>query len=136
MPFAKCYFHTVWATHRRAAVINPLIERVIFEAIRAKSVEMDCVVLAINGVADHVHVAIQIPPKLAPAELLRNVKGLSARQVNDSFPDLPSRFRWQDSYGILTFGATNLPFVTQYIENQKTHHAANAIRPYLERTDD
>ncbi|MEO8609175.1 MAG: IS200/IS605 family transposase [Chloroflexota bacterium] len=136
MPFSKCYFHAVWSTHRREAVITPRLETVIFEAIRAKSVEMECDILAMNGVEDHVHVAARLPPKIAPAEWLRNIKGLSARQVNDSFPDLASRFRWQDSYGLLTFGAKNLPFVTRYIENQKIHHAASTIEPYMEQTDD
>ena len=136
MPFWKCYFHAVWATHRREAVITPPLEAVIFEAIRYKSTEMECAILALNGIEDHIHVAVSIPPKVAPAEWLRNIKGLSTRQINDSFPDLPSRFRWQDSYGLLTFGAKNLSFVSQYIENQKSHHAANTIQPYLEQTED
>jgi REP-associated tyrosine transposase len=136
MPFWKCYFHAVWATHKRETVILPALEAVIFEAIQSKSAEMECTILALNGTEDHVHVAVSIPPKIAPAEWLRNIKGLSARQVNDSFPDLTSRFRWQESYGLLTFGAKNLSFVTQYIENQKFHHGANTIQPYLEQTED
>jgi putative transposase len=89
---------------------------------------MECAILAMNAAEDHVHVAASIPPKVAPAEWLRNIKGLSARQVNDAFPDLSARFRWQDSYGLLTF-------VTQYIENQKSHHAMNTIEPFLEQVD-
>jgi len=136
MSFWKCYFHAVWATHKRESVITSQIEIVIFEAIRHKSAEMECVILALNGVEDHIHVAVSIPPKIAPAERLRNVKGLSARQVNDSFPDLMPRFRWQDGYGLLTFGAKNMPFVVQYIENQKMHHNMRTLEPYLEQVDD
>lgn len=136
MPFWKCYYHVVWATHNREPWITPEIETIIFRTIQSKSQLLGCPVLTINGIADHIHVAVNIPPKVAPAEWARNVKGFSAHEVNASFPNLLTTFRWQTSYGLLTFGEKTLPFITDYIVHQKERHAAKLLEPYLERTED
>src|SRR5690242_8798465 len=108
MPFWKCYFHTIWATYRREPIITSPIEAIIWDTIRRKSAAMECEILAMDGVANHIHVAVCIPPKISAGEWVRSMKGLSSHEVNAMFPNLPSRFRWQSSYGVLTFGAKNL----------------------------
>lgn len=136
MPFWRCFYHAIWSTYKREPIITTAVEKVVFEAIIAKSRAMGGTVHAVNGVADHVHVAVSFPPNIAGAEWLRNVKGLSAHNVNDLFPNMDSRFGWQKGYGLLTFGKRNLADVVAYIENQKSHHALNSLQNYLEQTDD
>ena len=136
MPFWKCFYHAIWSTHGREPMITNAIEKVIFEAIRAKTRAMDGTIFAMNGVEDHIHVALSFPPHIAGAEWVRIVKGLSAHNVNDSFPNLESRFQWQKGYGLLTFGANALPDVVRYVEQQKSHHASKTINAYLEQCDD
>jgi putative transposase len=135
MPFWKCYYHAVWTTFHREPAITPQIEPVIIDTVKRKSSMLNCPILAISTVTDHIHIAVSITPGIAAAEWVRNVKGLSTREVNSLFPDLPSHFRWQKSYGLLTCGEKNLPFVVSYIERQKEHHANNTLEPYLERID-
>jgi len=62
-------------------------------------------------------------------------KGVSTHEVNTLFPDLPSSFKWQKSYGVLTYGEKHLSFVVAYVKNQKENHANNSIQPYLELMD-
>ena len=81
---------------------------------------------------DHIHIAVSIPPKIAGARWVKNIKGSTSYEVNQIFPNLPARFRWQGSYSLHTFGAKNLHYVVDYVENQKAHHATNSIVPYLE----
>ncbi|MCA0457967.1 MAG: IS200/IS605 family transposase [Chloroflexi bacterium] len=135
MPFWKCFYHAIWSTHKRQPLINEALEKVIFEAIIAKTRSMGGTVHAVNGIADHVHVAVSFPPTVAGTTWLQQVKGLSAHNVNDLFPNLDTHFRWQKGYGLLTFGARNLPKVVGYVNNQKTHHSVNTIIQYLEETD-
>ncbi len=132
MPFWRCFYHIVWSTRQRAPAITAQNEPVVFGAIQAKSHEMGCQVLAVNGVEDHIHVAVAIPPNLAVAEWVRNVKGASSHQVNTQMPDEAGPFRWQGGYSVLTFGARNQHFVVEYIQNQKQHHAGGTLEPYLE----
>lgn len=135
MPFWRCFYHAIWSTYKREPLITTVVEKVIFEAIIAKSKSMGGRVYAVNGIADHIHVAVSFPPTVAGVEWLRNVKGLSAHNVNESFPNQESLFRWQHGYGLLTFGKRNLDMVVAYIENQKSHHALNTLQSYLEQTD-
>jgi putative transposase len=90
----------------------------------------------VNTVADHIHIAACIPPKLSIAEWVKSLKGASTRAVNDQLPDLEIAFGWQQSYGVLTFGAKNSKFVIEYIEHQKEHHAKGTLEAYLEQIDD
>ena len=133
MTFWRCYYHFIWATKVREPVIDQKIEKVIFEIIRAKSSELDCHVLAINGTQDHIHVAVNIPPKVSVAEWAKAAKGVSAREINLSYPDRESRFSWQSGYGVLTFGAKHIDLVVGYIERQKEHHRMNTLIAYLEQ---
>ena len=136
MPFWKCFYHAIWSTYGRAPIITSAMERVIFEAIEAKTYTIDGTIYAINGVEDHIHVAVSFPPHVSGAEWVRIVKGLSAHNVNESFPNLETRFQWQKGYGLLTFGANTLPDVVRYIEQQKTYHANKSLNAYLEQSDD
>lgn len=120
-------------TKRRAPLIGPANELLLFEV--DKTGESGGEVLAVNAVSDHVHVAATIPPKVAVADWVKRVKGVSAYEINLRFPDSLDSFHWQDSYGVLTFGAKNLDTVVDYIQRQKEHHAQNTLIDYLEQVE-
>ena len=136
MPFWQCHYHVIWATKNRAPIITPMLEALIIESAQAKSAALECPILAINMVEDHVHVAVSILPKIPVAEWVRNIKGITAHEINQTLPDLPERFRWQQGYGVLSVGLQTLPIVIAYIERQKEHHAQQTLDPYWERIDD
>jgi putative transposase len=134
MPFTVCYYHVVWATKHRTEWLTNDIEASVLASIREISTQLKCVIYALNACANHVHVAVDIRPQIAPSDWIGRVKGTSSRQVNKTFMLLDGQFRWQKSYGLLTFGAKNLAYVVDYIERQKAHHAYGTIEPYLENT--
>jgi putative transposase len=134
--FWRCYYHFVWTTKNREALITPRHETVIYEIIREKSAELGCRILAINGTEDHVHVAISFSPNVAVKDWIKRVKGASSYAANSLVPDQAAHFRWQKGYGVLTFGAKAIPLVVAYIEQQKQHHASGQIQPYLEKSGD
>jgi putative transposase len=133
MPFWKCYYHVIWSTKNREPLILPRYECVLFDAVRSKATELQSTLLAVNGMPDHIHIAVMIPPAVAIGQWVGQVKGASSHAVNLYAPDAETKFRWQESYGVLTFGQLNLAMVTAYIERQKEHHARGALEAYLER---
>ncbi len=135
MPFARCYYHIVWTTKYRVPVIEPVVEAVIFGAIKRKSAELRCKLFAVNGTTDHVHVAVGLPPAMSPAKYIGAVKGLSSHCANHDL-ELAEPFQWQGGYGVLTFGEKVRPYVCAYIANQKSHHVQGTVQPYLEETED
>jgi putative transposase len=131
MPYTKCFYHLIWATKHRQAVITPVYETLIFEAIREKCEEMGCELLAVNAAWDHVHVAVTIPASLSIAQVTGNLKGNASRMVNAGFEN-EERFRWQESYSAFTFGEKALSDVVSYIHLQKEHHRDGTIHAYYE----
>ncbi|MCL4250551.1 MAG: IS200/IS605 family transposase [Anaerolineae bacterium] len=136
MPYWICYYHVIWATKYRAELITPPYAQIIYEAIRAKAGDLGGEALAVNGMPDHVHVAAAIPPAIAIAKWVGEIKGASSRAVNTAFPDDSARFRWQGSYGVLTVGSRQLNQVIDYITRQQEHHAQGTTNAHLERVDD
>jgi len=135
MPYWKLYYHFIWATKSRLPLIDRMFEPDLYRAIAAKAQGMGGFVHAIGGIEDHVHLAVSIPPKLAPARLVGDVKGNSSHYVNHVIkPDF--EFYWQDEYGVLTFGEKNLSTVVRYVHDQKKHHAEGTLIAAMERIDE
>jgi putative transposase len=132
MPYWTLYYHFTWATKERLPLILPSFEVELYRVVAAKVVKMEGIVHAIGGTVDHVHLAASVPPKLALAEFIGEVKGNSSHYVNHVIqPDLV--FYWQNEYAVLSFGERNLPAIVRYIYNQKKHHAEGTLQPPLER---
>jgi REP element-mobilizing transposase RayT len=89
------------------------------------------IVHAVNGVADHVHLAVIVPPTLNLSEWLGRLKGASAHYVNEQLTNRKT-FGWQAGYGIVSFGTKDLPRVVAYVERQKEHHSGGKIHDRLE----
>lgn len=84
---------------------------------------------------DHVHIAVSIPPKIALAKFIGEVKGHSSHFVNHVIkPDF--EFYWQTEYGALSFGERNLSSVVGYIHKQKERHAKGALIELMEKMDE
>ena len=131
MPYSKLYYHFIWGTKDRLALIDPAFEAELYRAIAAKTQKMDGFLYAVGGTKDHIHLAVSLPPKLAPASFIGEVKGNASHFINHVIrPDLS--FYWQDEYGVLTFGEKNLPAVVRYIHNQKKHHADGTLVAAME----
>jgi putative transposase len=93
---------------------------------------MGATVFALNGVGDHVHMVVAIPPKIAVATFVGQVKAVASVVFNKSgHPAAP--FFWQEEYGAFSIDHTRLRLHIAYVERQKEHHAQNTAIPALER---
>ena len=135
MPYWKLYYHFIWGTKKRLPLIDSDFEPELYKVIAAKAQEMGGFVHALGGIENHVHLAVSIPPKIAPAKFIGDVKGNSSHFVNYMIePDF--EFYWQNEYGVLSFGERNLATVVGYIHNQKQHHADGTLITAMERMDE
>ena len=130
---AEIHLHFVWGTVHRLPLITPEVEREIYRCISGEVERAQCILLALNGMPDHVHLLVRMPTKLAPAALMQRVKGISSNFVRDQLrPD--ELFAWQDGYGVFSISRPHVRRVTNYIMNQKTHHAEGTLWPDSEET--
>ena len=126
--------HFVWATYQRLPLIEASIERAILACIAREAGRSGCDVLAIGGMPDHVHLAIWLPTKLAPATLMQRVKGVSSGYARSRLVAPGNTFAWQDGYGAFSFGRRHRDRVIAYILDQKRHHASGRLWEPWERT--
>ena len=133
MAFWRSYAHLVWATKNRKPLITTAIEGDIYAYTVSKAAEVGCYVHAINGVEDHVHLVISIPPKHSVAWVVKTLKGASSHFVNYSLRPPEFTFQWQRGYGYLTLGESQCPRAIAYVEAQKEHHRQSQTNTWLER---
>ena len=130
MPFWRSYYHIVWATKNREALIQPELEPRLFAYIVRKAAELDAYIYALNGWFDHVHLVTSIPPKIAVSHFVKDIKGSSSHDLN--LQGLEYKFAWQRGYGVLTLGQTQLVKAIAYVNEQKQHHRGETAIPWLE----
>lgn len=125
---SKCeiYMHFVWTTWKRHAWVLPEIEREIYRGIESEVRKQRAVVLALNGMPDHIHLIAQMPTTLSPADLMKQAKGVSSAFINDHC-EIEERFRWQENYGVFTLSRSHLSRAVRYVQNQKEHHASGNV---------
>ncbi len=117
----EIYLHFVWATYRRMPLIIPALETDLYTVLTEQAQRLGCRVLALNGLADHVHLVVSLPAKHAPSEIAKQLKGASTawvrRTVRSQQPLSAEPFGWQDNYGCFSLSRTHLPQAVAYVEN-------------------
>jgi len=129
MPYWRLYYHLIWATKDRLPLIDAEMWPELTRVLTLTSHQNKLILHAVGGVADHVHVAVSIPPAMSVATAVGRLKGSSSRMMNQHLDDA---FGWQGEYGVVSFGERHLPQVVAYISNQPRRHANNALWPTLE----
>ena len=132
MPYCQLFYHLVWATRHREPRLTLEIEPIVFGFLQTKAVLLGAQVFALNGIEDHVHMIASIPPRVALATFVGQVKGAAATRFNKAHPDRPPLL-WQQEYGAFTLDAKRLPNHVQYVLHQKEHHRRGSVIPALER---
>lgn len=135
MSFWRTYYHIVWATKNREALITPQVEPRLFGYIINKAAELGVYIYSINGASDHLHVVAAVPPKEAVAHVVKTLKGASSHDLNQQAV-LDTIFAWQRGYGVLSLGSRQLSDAIAYVQKQTEHHRDNTTIPWLERDAD
>jgi putative transposase len=135
MPFWQLYYHIVWATKDRLPLITSDIEGHLHQIVRNKVASFEGELYAINGTHDHIHIAASIPPTIALAKFIGEIKGAASFHINHS-PKGDHTLDWQRGYGAISFRDSELSKVVEYILAQKQHHADGKISKSLEDCGD
>jgi putative transposase len=133
--YTQFFYHFIWATRDRQPFITPEVEAPLYRFIRARCGELGVFVHALDGIEDHIHLVASVPPRLAVAQVLHDLKGASSRLIN-GLPDPDFRLYWQTGYGGLTFARKDLARVVEYVRNQKQHHRDGRLSAEMERCEE
>lgn len=97
MPYCQLFYHLVWSTKNRQPILTPDAEPIVHNFLRAKAIGLGATVFALNGIEDHVHLVVSIPPKIAVSKFVGQVKAVAATKFNKSTLGNHPLF-WQNEY--------------------------------------
>ncbi len=93
-----CEYHMVWVPKYRYRVMQGKVKEEVELCVREQTRQMSAEVQALNVQADHVHLVVQVPPKLSISEYMGRLKGKSAIRVFSAFRDLRQRPYWGNHF--------------------------------------
>lgn len=114
-------YHFVWIPKRRKKILVGDVARRLEALLYEKSKELECEILTLEIMEDHVHLFLSCPPTLAPDQIMFRLKGYTSRVLRQEFPyllKLPSL--WTRNYYCGTAGDPSSETIKQYIANQRT----------------
>ena len=115
--------HLVFVTkYRHRVFADRHLER-MEEIMRAVCADFECELVEVNGEANHVHLLVNFPPKVALSRLVNSLKGVSSRRMRQEFPELVRHYwraqrLWSGSYFAGSVGGAPISVLRQYIEQQ------------------
>lgn len=118
--------HFIFSTKDRRRFIDDDLALRLHPYLGGIAGDLDCKALAIGGVADHVHLLISYPAKLAVSNLVRDLKANSSKWIHDTFPHRES-FAWQPGYAAFSVSMSVKPTVCDYIGHQVEHHQRQTL---------
>ena len=127
--FTNLLTHIVFSTKDRVSGIRPEFQSDLHAYLGGITRNLEGQALTVNGMADHVHLLVWLPPTVAIAEALRVLKANSSRWVHES----PGRssFAWQAGYGAFSVSQSNVSGVVKYIQEQEKHHRRMSFQEEL-----
>lgn len=130
--YTQLYIHFVFAVQYRRGLIHPEWEDKLYKYITGIIQNKSHKMIAINGMPDHLHMFIGFQPVDHMSELIKVVKGESAKWIKENrFVD--GNFRWQQGYGAFSYSRSHIDRVYHYIRRQKEHHRKKSFRDeYIE----
>jgi len=117
----KVEYHFVWATKYRYSVLTGDVGLRLRDLVRQVCERFE--IRVIRGVVskDHVHLLVSAPPQLSPAEIMRRIKGWTAKKLFEEYPLLKRRYWgrhfWARGYFCVTAGELTKEMIKEYLEH-------------------
>jgi REP element-mobilizing transposase RayT len=119
---AQIYLHLVFSTKdRRPFFRDEVIRDEMHCYLGGACNNLDCPVLCVGGVADHIHLLCRLGRTISVADLVKGLKRESSQWAKTKSADL-TEFYWQNGYGAFSLSPAHVDQVREYIANQQEHH--------------
>ena len=126
-------YHLVWVTKYRKVIFTTLNRReAMMEMLSLIAENNDITILESEVMEDHIHLVVSFPPNKSISTVMKALKGASAREWFQQFPEIKKELRkgslWSGSYFVSTVGNVSKEVVMQYVQDQLTEFNAGRSR--------
>lgn len=117
-------YHIVWCVKYRRKVLTPEIERELLSILKKIADDNEFYIEEVNTDLDHIHLLISCSPQHYIPNMMKAMKGVSARLLMKKFGDtlksqLYGGHLWSPSYFIATVSENTEQQAIEYIQKQK-----------------
>ena len=118
-----CHYHIVWVPKYRHRILKDMIKIEVEQSIRIFSEKLGCIIEELNIQEDHVHLLVEVQPKISLYQYIGTIKGRSAIRVFTKFSGLKKNvywgnYFWARGYCVDTVGL-DLEKIRKYVKYQE-----------------
>lgn len=120
-------YHFVWCPKFRFKVINGNIKKSLKNILTNVCNRYQYEILELEVMPDHIHIFLSAKPTVAPADIVRTLKSISAIKVFKEYPKLKKFYArcgslWSKGYFVSTIGNVSSQTIKRYIQNQNFNY--------------
>lgn len=116
-------YHIVWCTKYRHKVLADKIDEKLKEIIMGIADDNNFIIEEMETDLDHIHLLISCSPQHYIPNIIKALKGVSARLLFKEFPELKNKLwgghLWNPSYFVATVSENTEEQIREYINSQK-----------------
>lgn len=119
-----CQYHIIWCPKFRYNALQGDTQQTIKSIITDICKTYHYEIKALEIMSDHIHAFLSCPQTVAPADIARTLKSITAIRLFQEHPQLKQFYArtgtlWSKGYFITTVGNASATTIQHYIENQK-----------------
>ena len=134
----NCKYHIVFAPKYRRQIIYGKIKNDIGKILRMLCERKGVEIIEGHMMPDHIHLLVEIPPKMSVSQFMGYLKGKSALMIFEEHANLKynygNRHFWAEGYFVSTVGM-NKNTIKKYIQNQELEDQIKDKRSLKEYKD-
>lgn len=125
--YTQLYIQFVFAVKWREHLVKPEWKNELYKYITGIVQNNKSKMLAVNGMADHIHIFIGYKPSVSIPDLVKDIKVASSLWINENKLS-PHQFNWQEGYGAFSYRFRDVDEICNYVHNQETHHQKKSFK--------
>jgi REP element-mobilizing transposase RayT len=130
--YSQIYLQFVFAVKFRKCLIPKEHKEELHKYITGLVKNRDAEMLAVHCMPDHVHLFVAFKPTVLIANFIKEVN-VEATEFINTKRWMAKRFRWQNGYGVFSYGRREVQMVIDYVHNQEEHHRTKSFkREYID----
>lgn len=130
--YSQIYLQFVFATQGRHSLIpkehKEELHKYVTSLVQVRKAKM----LAIHCMPDHIHLFIGYKPIVFIPDFVKEIK-VQSNEFIKAKNWVRGGFKWQEGYGVFSYGHSQIEKVCKYVLNQEEHHKKKTFKQeYLE----
>lgn len=117
----RLYTHTFWSTLDCKPIITEGLVPIMEDHFRNEAKSMECQVIEMKILCDHIHLLLLTTPKLALQDVIKQLKGSTSHYIN-SHDFISEKFAFQKHYEAVSVSPMHLSEPIEYIKENNAFH--------------